>query len=264
MKNRIGWKTWICILLSALLLSYGCASRGVLYKPDILEKTVQKTPAKVETPPAAKTEGTKERAPGHEDLKSPEFKRPFPEKNLPPRKPIDPKRLTLTKDPVMVNVEKMPLSDFIICALGETLKVPFVTDQKVMENKEPITFSMSQAMPSDKPLEIILGLFERYNLYVEEKAGALYILQKSPEPKQPFHIRIGREIPEGPAQILQIVPLTHIRPQEIGQLVADLYKTTGVQIGFHPKGENVILFYCQASQVKQIMEFIEIFDVPYI
>jgi len=54
----------------------------VVYKPDTLEKTVPKTPAKVETPPAAKTEEAKERAPGYENLKSPEFKRPFPEKNL--------------------------------------------------------------------------------------------------------------------------------------------------------------------------------------
>jgi general secretion pathway protein D len=164
----------------------------------------------------------------------------------------------------MINVEKMPLSDFIIYALGETLKVPFITDQKVMDNKEPITFSMPQPMPSDKALEIVLGLFERYNLNVEEKAGALYILHKSPEPKQPFDVRIGREVPESSAQIFQVVPLKHIRPHEIGQLVGDLYKTTSVQIRLHPKGENVILLYGQASQVKQIVEFIETFDVPYL
>jgi general secretion pathway protein D len=260
MKINIG----LYLFLSMLLLSYGCASRGVVYKPDTLEKTVQKTPAKVEAPPAAKTEEAKEKAPGYEDLKPPEFKRAVTEKRLPPREPFDPRRLILTKIPVMINVEKMPLSDFIIYALGETLKVPFITDQKVMDNKEPITFSMPQPMPSDKALEIILGLFERYNLYVEEKAGAIYILHKSPEPKQPFDVRIGKEVPESPAQILQVVPLKHIRPQEIDPLIREAYKTTGVQTKFHPKGENVILLYGQASQVKQIVEFIETFDVPYL
>jgi general secretion pathway protein D len=161
-------------------------------------------------------------------------------------------------------VEKMPLSDFIIYALGETLKVPFVTDQKVMENKESITFSMPQAMPPDKALEIILGLFERYNLYVEEKAGALYILQKPPEPKQPFDIRIGGEVPESPAQILQVVPLKHIRATETAPLIGDLYRAAAVQVRIPQRVENVILLYGQASQVKQVMEFIEIFDVPYI
>lgn len=250
-------------MLFSFFFSFGCTTK-LIQKSIPSEQAVQKTPAKVEPPPPSRTEEAKERVTGYEDLKSPEFKRAVPEKRLPSREPFDPKRFSLTKDPVMINVEKMPLSDFIIYALGETLKVSFVMDQKVMENKEPITFSMPQAMPSDKALEIVLGLFERYNLYVEEKAGALYILQKSLEPKQPFDIRIGREIPESPAQILQVVPLTYIRPPEIGQLVMDLYKTTGVQIRFHPRGENVILLYGQASQVKQIVEFIEIFDVPYI
>ena len=252
------------LFLSMLLLNFGCASQKAIHKSAATEKTVQKTPAKVETPPPSRTEEAKESVPSYEDMKPPEFKRPVPEKRLPLREPFDPKRLTLTKDPVMINVEKMPLSDFIIYALGETLKVSFVMDQKVMENKEPITFSMPQPMPPDKALEIVLGLFERYNLNVEEKAGALYILHKAPEPKQPFDIRIGREIPESPTQIFQVVPLTHIKPTEIGQLVMELYKTTGVQIRFHPRGENVILLYGQASQVKQIVEFIEAFDVPYL
>jgi len=257
MKINIG----LYLFLSMLLLSYGCASKGVVYKPDTLEKTVQKTPAKVEIPPPSKTEEAKEKAPGYEDLKPPEFKRGVPEKRLPIKEPFDPKRLALTKDPVMINVEKMPLSDFIIYALGETLKVPFITDQKVMESKEPITFSMPKDMPSDKALEIVLGIFERYNLYVEEKAGALYILHKPPEPKQPFDIRVGREIPESPTQILQVVPLTYIRGPEIETLLKEMYKT-GIQIRPYPR-ENVLLFYGQASQVKQVMEFIETFDVPY-
>jgi general secretion pathway protein D len=259
MKIRNVWY----LFLIMLLISFGCTTK-LIQKSIPAEQAVQKTPAKVEPPPPSRTEEAKERVTGYEDLRSPEFKRPFPEKNLPPREPFDPKRFTLIKDPVMINVEKMPLSDFIIYALGETLKVPFVTDQKVMENKEPITFSMPQAMPPDRALEIILGLFERYSLYLEERAGALYILQKSPEPKQPFDIRIGREISESPAQILQVVPLKHIRPMEIAPLIGDLYKGMAVQVRGHPRGENVILLYGQASQVKQIMEFIEIFDVPYI
>ncbi|MGA2465977.1 MAG: secretin N-terminal domain-containing protein [Thermodesulfobacteriota bacterium] len=162
----------------------------------------------------------------------------------------------------MINVEKMPLPDFIIYALAETLKVSFIMDQKVMDSREPITFSMNDAIPSEKALEMVLGIFEKYNLYVEEKAGALYIFQKPPEPKQPFDIRVGREIPESPAQVLQVVPLRYIRPPEIEALLREIYKT-GVQIRPYPR-ENVLLLYGQASQARQIIEFIETFDVPYL
>ena len=206
-------------------------------------------------------EEAKEEAPAFEVLKPPEFKRAKPEKRLPPAKPIDPGRLALAKGPVMINVEKMPLPDFVIHALGETLKVSFVMDQKVMDSKEPITMRMTEAMPSEKALEIVLGLFEKYNLYMEERAGALYILQKAPEARQPFDIRVGQEIAESPAPILQVVPLRYIKPIEIEALVKELYKS-GVQIRPHPR-ENVLLLYGQALQIKQIMEFIEAFDVPY-
>jgi general secretion pathway protein D len=246
------------ILLLGLLINFGCATKELAYKPLTLDKSVQKPPATVEESQAL---GVKEKAPSHEILRPPTFERPIVEKKLPLKEPIDPKRIALSKDSVMINVEKMPLSDFIIHALGETLKVSFIMDQKVMDNKEPITLSMTQPMPPDKALEIVLGLFERYNLYVEEKAGALYILPKAPEPKQPFDIRMGREIPESPAQIFQFLPLKHIRPLEIEPLVRDIYKTN-VQIRSYPK-ENIILLYGQASQVKQLAEFIETFDVPY-
>jgi len=216
----------------------------------------------VEEQPDARAEETKEKAPTHEFLKPPAFERAAPEKKLPLRKPIDPKIIALAKGPVTINVEKMPLSDFIIYALGETLKVPFVMDQKVMESKEPVTFGMPQPMPSDKALEIVLGIFERYNLYAEERAGALYILHKTPEPKQPFDIRVGREIPESPEQVLQVVPLRYIRPPEIEALLREMYKTN-IQIRPYPR-ENVLLLYGQASQARQIIEFIETFDVPYL
>lgn len=259
MKTRIA----VYLLLALLLISYGCASKPVVYKPITLERAAGEAQAAVEEPEAAET---KEKAPGYEVLKAPAFEKTVPEKKLPLREPIDPKRLTLAEGPVMINVEKMPLSDFVIYALGETLKVPFVMDEKIMNNKQPITLSMPQARPADQALEIVIGIFEKYGLYMEEKAGALYVLSKPPEPKQPLDIRVGRDTPDSPADILQVVPLRHIRPQEIEPLIKEMYKT-GVQIRpYNREGirENILLLYGQAFQVKQIIEFVETFDVPYL
>jgi len=254
----------IACFLSILLLNFGCATTKPAQKPVTSEKeaVVQKPARKLEKSQVGGTEETKEKAPPPEFVNPPEFKMVVPEKRLPPSMPIDPSRLALAKGVVMINVEKMPLPDFIIYALAETLKVSFIMDQKVMDSREPITFSMNDAIPSEKALEMVLGIFEKYNLYVEEKAGALYIFQKPPEPKQPFDIRVGREIPESPAQVLQVVPLRYIRPPEIEALLREIYKT-GVQIRPYPR-ENVLLLYGQASQARQIIEFIETFDVPYL
>jgi general secretion pathway protein D len=260
MKVRIAYY----LILSVLLLNFGCATTKPAQKPATSgkERLVQKPVRKLEKPQVAEAEEAKEKTIPPEFVSPPEFRRLAPPKKLPPSMPIDPSRLALSKGVVMINVEKMPLPDFIIYALGETLRVSFVMDQKVMDSREPITFSMKDAVPSEQALEMVLGIFEKYNLYVEEKAGALYIFQKLPEPKQPFDIKVGKEMAESPAPILQVVPLKHIKPADIEVLIKELYKT-GVQIRPYPR-ENVLLLYGQAIQIKQIMELINTFDVPYL
>ena len=160
----------------------------------------------------------------------------------------------------MINAEKMPLSDFIIYALGETLKIAFVMDEATMNNKQPVTIRMPEATPPDKALGMVLGLLEKNGLYIEESAGALYILQKAPEPKAPFDVRVGRNIADSPVDILQGVPLRHILTGEIEWLIKDVVKS-GVQVKTYPR-ENMFLLYGRPYQMKQIVELIETFDVP--
>jgi general secretion pathway protein D len=162
---------------------------------------------------------------------------------------------------VTINVENMPLADFIVYALGETLKVPFIMDENTMKNKKPVSMRMPQAMPSDKALELLIGVFENNNLYLEEKAGALYILSEvTPEQKGRFDIRVGRDTENSSSYILQVVPLRYVRPHTILPLANDLLKTQ-VQIQMSPR-ENVLFLYGQAFQVKQIVQVIENLDVP--
>lgn len=255
------------VMLFIVLISFGCSTMGIPSKKvTSLRGNTEPPVHKKESHPSRISEVKEEEItpkPSLSDLpKPPSFEKRIEVKEFPLRKPLDPKSLTMARGPVMINVEKMPLPDFIIYALGETLKVPFVMDQKVMDSKEVVTLSMPEPLPPDRAMEILLGLFEKYNLFVEERAGALYILHKPPEAKQPFIIRMGREIPESPEQILQVIPLRYIRFPEVEGLLREMYKT-GIQIRPYPR-ENVLLLYGQASQAKPLIEFIETFDVPYL
>ncbi|MFA4916748.1 MAG: type II secretion system secretin GspD [Syntrophales bacterium] len=250
-------KIRIITLVTLIFISVGCATpERTTYKPITLPGNTGKATKVIEEPELTKTEGATV------FLETPKFKNPLPGKELPQRVPVDPKQLALAESPVMINVEKMPLSDFIIYALGETLKVSFVMDEKTMNNKQPITMRMPQAMPPDKALEVLIGLFEKYSLYVEQKAGALYILDKPPEPKEPFDIRVGRDAADSPADILQVVPLRHLKTYEIEPLIKEMYKS-GVQIKPYTK-ENVLILYGQSFQIKQVIDLVETFDVPYL
>ena len=252
LKKRIAFFA----LAAAIFTMIGCASSPMVYKPVTLPKPEEKAQVAEEKP---QVEAPK--APGYEQLTPPVFKKAEPVKTLPPRAPIDPKLISMYPGPITINVENMPLADFIVYALGETLKVSFIMDEKVMKNKTPVSMRMPQAMPADKALELLIGLFEKNNLYLEEKAGALYILSEAPpEQKGRFDIRVGRDTIDSSSYILQIVPLRHVRPSAILPLAKDLLKTQ-VQIQMTPR-ENAIFLYGQAFQVKQIVEMIETFDVP--
>ena len=242
------------VLFGIALIICGCAAEQILPKPVTLER-----PPAVQMSAEEGTRATK-KGPDYEVLKPPVFPKAVAEKKLPPKEPIDPKRFNLTNMPVMINVEKMPLSDFIIHALGETLKIAFVVDQATMDNKQPVTMLMPQAVAPEKAFDMVIGLLEKNGLYVEAGAGNLYILQKPPEAKSLFDVRVGRNVVDSSADILQIVPLKHIRVGEIDWLIKDIVKT-GIQLKTYAK-ENMLLLYGRAGQMKQIIDLIDTFDIP--
>lgn len=249
-------------LLFFLFICVGCAPKLVEYKPVTLPRPPQETQAAEEKPTAVQ----KKELPGLEVLTTPTFEKPeeqpSSEKKPPVKEPIYPKRIGLAQGEVTINAEKMPLSDFIIYALGETLKISFVMDEKTMNDKQAITFRMPQAMASDKALEIVLGLFEKYGLYVEERAGALYILSKTPQapPADPYKVRFGRSITDVSTEVLQVVPLKHTAPIEIEPLLREISKTT---IQIKPLKGNMLQLYGRGDQIKKVLDVLEIFDVPY-
>ncbi|MBF0559533.1 MAG: type II secretion system protein GspD [Nitrospirae bacterium] len=199
-----------------------------------------------------------------EEVLMPEMKKFLSPKPLPhkvERVPIDPKRVVHVEGNVTLNAESMPLSDFVVYALGETLKITFFMDEQVMNMKNPVTLRMTQEMPAEKVVEMVVAFLEKNNLDLDEKGGALYILKPKPQAAQPPAVdyRIGRKVEDSPAGLVQFVPLKYLRTQEVFQLLLDLFKD--VQIRLFPK-ENCFMFSGSASAIKEAVDFIDLIDVP--
>ena len=121
--------TGVLIFLLPVFL-IGCTSPPAWHQPVTLERSAGKDLQSEEAGGIGPSEEAKQ--PVVEEIRIPAFERKAPEKMLPPSQPIDPRRLTMANQPVTLNAERMPLSDFVIYALGETLKVAFVMDEKMM------------------------------------------------------------------------------------------------------------------------------------
>jgi len=254
----------LIIYFLSLIFLFSCSAKESL---KIVEKQVlKKTPSKKESQEISiekEKEEKKKQELQYEEIKLPKYERKIPTKPLPsPSKKLDLSELVQKKEPVIINVESMPLSDFIIYVIGETLKVMFIMDEYVMRNKTPVTLKMTTPMPPEKVLDVAIGMIEKYGIKVDQRDGALYFFKPKHRPsRKPVEIRIGKEVPESPAEIVQVIPLKYIRPTEIETLIREFYRNINVRIYYR---ENALILRGPASSIKKVAEFVKLFDVPYI
>jgi len=250
-------RAFCAVFLMVFFLGLGCASTRKAATPEV-------------TPPPARnaTEQTKSSLPPEltegqaEELASPTFRREVPPKPLPKSEPIDPAKVVHVAKPVLLNTEGLPLPDFIVYALGETLKVTFDVDESVLKMKDPITLRMTQEMPPTQVLEIVIGVLEKRGLVVQEKNGALFISRSRPPARRPVDVRVGKEVPDTGEEILQIVQLKYVRIPEIEPVIKETYKTGFTMRPY--QRENALLISGPATVVKEVIDFITLLDVPYL
>jgi general secretion pathway protein D len=198
-------------------------------------------------------------------LDMPDYLQKKQPKPLPPQeppKPVDVSKFALQKKPVMINVENMPLNDFITYGMGETLKVNFFVDDAVRKMKNPVTLRMAQEVPAAQALEAAIEVLRRQGVDVQERGGTLYIVkaQPPPAPAAPLDVNVGFSAPAGGSQVLQVVTLKHIFAQTAMVMINDYYRL-GVQM--KEPARNVLLISGSAAAIREILSFIEIIDVPY-
>src|SRR5262245_32317454 len=252
----------LTLILPFLFLMAGCT--GLQKTPPAASGVAQ---AEAERSPGAKTEPEvaeekKPETPAAEEITLPKFERKTPPTVLPPSQAIDPRRLVPTEEPLMINVDNMPLPDFITQGIGGTLKVSVYIDEQVKAMKDTITLRMGRPLPAPDVLALALGVLEKKNLIVEEKAGTLYVLRARPVGQGRRDVRVGRDVPDSPAEVLQVVVLRYARTAELEPIIKQFYPT-GVTLSTYPR-ENALLLAGQASTVRGVMDIIETFDVPYV
>ena len=237
-------------------------------------KTAENKTQELEISPRKDTAQKEEkREPQKEALPSPEYPRRLTQKPLPPppppsppqeKKPIDTKALVGVTGPVLLNVESMPLSDFIVYALGDLLKVVFLIDEDVRKMTTPVTLRMPKPLPPEEVLSVVIDYLEKKDLTVEQKGKVLSITKPKPKapppPPKVQEIVVSDEALNTSAQVAQFVPLKYLRPFDIEPLLRDLVKTS-VEIKRYDR-EAAFLFIGPGYQIKELIEVLKILDVP--
>ncbi|MBF0518442.1 MAG: type II secretion system secretin GspD [Nitrospirae bacterium] len=196
-----------------------------------------------------------------EEIPYPVYEKTSSEKLAAALEPIDYKKLVTETKPVMINVDGMPLSDFIIYAVGDALKVTFFIDEAVKALKTPVTIRMTKELPPETVLEIVVEQLRQNGLLVGARGPSLYIL-KPAAIGEPTDVKLGRGLVASSARIVQVVPLSYVNSADIVPLIGELYKTSAIVKNYHK--DNSVILIGTAASMKDILNFIEVLDVPYL
>jgi len=258
-------KKFFLLMLLVLFLSSCETSEPLKLSPPLTVPKNSKSASAQQLQTIQQTQQNQTRQePSFEEITLPKYETKLPQQQpLPQKVPIDPKTLVNIKAPVLVNVDNMPLSDFIIYVMGETLKVTFFMSDDIMKNKTPVTLKMETKLPPTKLFQVALGILERQGIEAEQKNGALYLFTKTKtQISKPVGINVGYDVPYTSADIIQVIPLKYVKATEIESLVNQLYKNT-VNLKVYSK-ENVLVCEGAASSIKEVADFVKLFDVPYL
>lgn len=267
--NNIMMKIFLYSIMSLVLLLSGCSfveKLGITRNTEPIEGGVgaaHQDQTEQQLPTAEASIDNQLPAKKIEHLTIPSYEKLLPKTPLPELEAIDPEKLVLEDKPVMINVDGMPLSDFITYAIGDTLKVTYFIDEAVKDIKTPITFRMAKKVRAETAFEIAIDILRQHDIIVEQSKGSLYILKSKPERAAPLDLRVGRSVEDSEAKIVQLVPLKHIKPRDIEGFILKIYEKKSANVrSYH--NENALLLTDTASSIKEIINFIEMFDVPYL
>lgn len=199
-----------------------------------------------------------------EKLELPKYETSKKEKKDVPKKEkdiedIDLKTLIKTTEPILFSAEAMPLSDFIQYTLGDLLKIPYFIDEQVKMMKNPVTFRSTQPMEPQNFLESVLELIKKNGVLYEVKGGTLFLNKDNSSQRKPVEINFGKEVPQTNQNIIQIVPLNHIRPSDAEFFIKSLYPGVKVQ---PYRNENALIIEGQGNIISDIVNTISVFDIP--
>lgn len=193
-------------------------------------------------------------------LSLPQYGKPVVTKGV-YEKEFDVRQLRLDETPVAINVDGMPIADFITHAFGEVLKVPYYLDEQLKALKTPVTLRMTEEALPATALEVAVSVLEENGIDVTQRAGTLYIRKTRPV-QIAYKAGFGRDLAGNEGQVMQFVAIRHIEVGVASSLIKELLNPKA-KIQRTGNNDNLLLLIGDAAEVKAVIDFLTMVDVPY-
>ncbi|OPX19779.1 MAG: type II secretion system protein GspD [Desulfobacca sp. 4484_104] len=160
---------------------------------------------------------------------------------------------------VNVSLDAMPLPDFITHIFADIFKVNYVLDNRILQQKEPVTINLKEPVSEYRLFQLASDLLGRNHISVYEKEGIFYLWTNAENQEVAIGIGIRPEdIPPGSGTVRQFMPIRYADAQNINRF---LVKEQGLQVVV-ALGENLLVATGNREQIEQLAAMVRILDQP--
>jgi len=176
------------------------------------------------------------------------------------------KKIVVRGKSVKVNVESIPLHEFIDFMFSSVLKLNYSVDKKVQKLKQPITLNMVQPLPKQQLFNVVEKILKDESIVLVKENGTIFIkLVRKNIIKNDLsdrHIVFGRELSSkinDDQKVMIFIPYYYMNPRDSYSLLSKLGLSN---VNFRYLNNNIQILYGKAVDVRQTLQLINVIDTP--
>ena len=171
--------------------------------------------------------------------------------------------LGLVAKETRLNVDAMPLNEFIQVALGDVLGLSFIVDPAIQTRQEPVTLRITTPMPSAELLAAVEQILAGFDVGLSTANGTLEVLPASRLSElPPTFIGTREKLALARGRVMVVVPLKYSEPAEALKFLRYFMNSGGASsVDILPR-LNALTIVGDASRIERFVSVVEILDRP--
>lgn len=174
--------------------------------------------------------------------------------------------IVLDNEKIALNVENIPIPDFIKLVFGQILKLNYSIPEDIEKYNKTITLKMQQKVSKAKFFVIVKNLLNNNGIIFEEKDGIYYFKKGKLKPIQKLSniVIYGRNVPKNLSDeqiITLMVPLYYKDVIDIDYLLKKFYLSDIAYLMTNRKN-NIFFITDYVKNLRNAVKFIKLMDTP--
>lgn len=163
-----------------------------------------------------------------------------------------------------VNIESIPLNEFIDFIFSSVLKMNYSVDKEVKKLTQPVNLNMSELLPAQQLFNVVERMLKKESVVLHKENGVVFLKKTSSNIVEndlaDKYILFGRKIPTNIAddkKLMVFVPYFYMNPKSSFKIL----KRLGVgNVYFSYIKGNIQIIEGEASEVRKTLEMISVLD----